>query len=65
MVRCGKGMYKLVHDVSEWGFLLDLNIIVTSHPNHFVVPKRYNQLNRLLFMYDMVHFGPLKREEAS
>ena len=66
MVRCGRRMYKLVHDASECMFLLDVSLVFTSHPNHFVVPKRYN---RFLFMYHMVPlrspFGLLRREEAS
>ena len=66
MVCCGRCIYKLVHDVSEWGFLLHLNHIVTSYPNHFIVPKGYNLVNNpFIFMYDMVHFGPLKREDAT
>ena len=64
MVHCGRHMYKLVHDISECGFLHCLSHCITSHPNHFAVPKS-NQFNPHLFMYNMVHFGPLKREEAS
>ena len=54
MVCCGRCMYKLVHDTSE------SSNIVTSYPKHFVMPKRYNQFNQLIFMCNMVHCGPLK-----
>ena len=65
MVCFGRCTYKLVHDTSEYMFLLKLSSIVTSPPNIFVVPKGHSVNNPLLFRYDMVLFVPLEREEAS